>query len=401
MEECCEQGLQSQINCLNDQVTILWDKVFGSQGREFIFTGNIGVPTTTGTDFPAVIARDKKEYAYGSGLINSLNPDGLFIVGDANYDYLSSRSLTPPYDFISYTGYDPISQETKITSGFSNLLIDKRVWPVMGDLDFYAAYVPQMMSQTYLRLFDYLPDAARYYSVYDDKSNTEFFVLSSGIGRKYATPGSSEDQVNVFVNDNVIGSAQHTWFVQRCTASPAKNKVVIFSDPFVSFTNTGYYGTRNIGPGNVSIGAPFANWDFTGVGVKLIINGHSGNSFHLQKGSMNIVNCSAFIRSRFMLTEIPTLVNPPYITTMYGSQGWSILYNSVLSVLNGSTPSPENVFQPLTGNYITPKNEIVKLTATKAGMKIEFISFNPYLGSMQQVIENSKVEYSFEIEANP
>ena len=399
MEDCCEHGLQAQITCLQDKVSILWDNAFGDESRQFIFVGNIGAPVATSTDFLATIERDRKEYTYGAGLVNSLNPDGLFILGDANFDVIPARSNTPPHAFPA--SYNLINQESKITLGFSDLLLKKKIWPVMGDLDYWAAQYALRMDETYLRLFDYLPDAKRYYSMYDDKSNTEFFVLSSGIGRSYREPGVTEQQAVVYVDDNVIGSDQHTWFVQRAAASPAKNKVVVFSDPFTSIINTQFYGHRNQGPHNVDIGAPFAQWDFLGAGVKLIINGHSGNSFHLRKGTMNIVNSSAFIRSRFGSTEIPVLANPPNITTLYGDQGWALLYKSVLSVNNGAvTPAPENVWQPSVGIYVNPKNEFTRITANKAGIKVDFISFNPYVGSMQEAVASANIEYSFEISAN-
>ncbi len=380
---CSLEELCAKFDCLSVDFNTLWNDVYGAEESVYIATGNIGIPAAQDLiDDAEKYALDAKEYTRGAMVINSLKPTGVFITGDANYDEIDMDT------------YDIVGQESKIISGFSQLLTDRKLFPVMGDLDYWPAEdfvgtLPEKMAKTYLSMFSYLPDAKRYYSVYDPKSKTEFYVLSSGRFMNYT---DQEDTGFVYANDSIIGDDQHDWLVARTTASPAKNKVVIFHDPFTSITDT-FEGNEALGDENVF--DLFENWDFQAMGVSLIINGHSGNSFHLRRSSVNIVNASAFSRSRFSFHQVDGVTEPPEVDAIYGEQGWSIEYFSHQPMGD----IIENTYTPA-GFFIIPKNEFFKMRCTVDGITCEFWSYDPFLPTAQEVLSSLNLEYSFVIPSN-
>lgn len=395
---CTLPDVCAKVNCMEQDVDALWDKVFGADERVFIATGNIGVPTNfnISTVDQTYNNADLEDYTRGAALINFLEPAGLFVTGGIDFDNINV--ITPGYP----ATYSKIKQEAKIITGFSKLLNDKKFFPVMGDTDFWPtrpqAYTPQgtivdQIGRTVLRMFDYLGAAQRYYSVYDDASNTEFFILSEG---RYSDFYASVADGFVYANDTLIGGEQHTWFVQKCNASPAGNKVVIFSSPFTSIINS-RQGVRSVGPANIFAG--FQLWDFESLGVKLIINGRSGNSFHLKRGAVNIVNASAFSRTKTGITESGAGEASPITPITYGQAGWVVDYFSYRPISLVPTVAVPYSGTILYDKYIIPKQEMFKMTCTTDGINCEFISYNTTLSTFQEVINSMTVEHSFSIQS--
>ena len=403
---CDLQTLCERVSCQGADIDKLWDEVFGNSKRVFIATGNIGIPSAyDSVNDTAKYAVDVVDYTRGAALINSIPSNGIFLVGGMDYDRIniSDFDVGTGLNILPSGDYNPIAQESKIISGFSAAFAERRLYPVMGNYDFWPAtgwaYTPEgditaKMARTNLHMFNYLPDAKRYYSIYDDESNTEFFILSSG---RYSDYFKTVANGFIYPNDSLIGGDQHTWFTQKCSSSPAKNKVVIFACPFVSPVNT-FDGIDVLGAANVF--SDFSLWDFTGLGVKLIINGHSGNSFHMHRGSMNIVNASAFSRSRFGLIESGAGEDPPYAPSNYGQAGWIFDYFSYRPVGFAA----DGVEIPDVGHtiddFLIPRNEFFKMTCTKEGIDCEFISYNPALTEFSDVIDSMNVEHSFYITSN-
>ena len=387
-DTCTLPDLCARVACLQSDFDTLWSDFYGQDERIYIATGNIGIPAAQ--DDPSALTQfedDQIEYMRGVGVINGENPDGLFLLGGSNFDFTER---------LNAVSYPLINQELK-TAGFSSLIAARKVFPVMGDYDYFIAFdkvsgtVPERMADTYLRLFDYIPDAKRYYSVYDDKTNTEFFVLSSGRYTDYTDPLTTG---YIFPNDILVGDDQWDWLVQRCASTPARNRVVIFTDPFTSVPDS-FKGERTVGNDNVF--PDFATWDFASLGIKLIINGRAGNSFHLKKSSINIVNASAFSRSRFGITEVLAPTDPPPAPPLYGEAGYIVEYLShqpMETVIR-------NVNVPNTGSdyYIIPKNEFFRMRCRKDGITCEFVSYDPYADSQQLANESQVIEHTFEISA--
>ena len=387
-DTCTLPDLCAKVACLQSDMDTMWGDFYGADERVYIATGNIGIPAAQDyTSAFAVYQDDQIEYMRGTGVINGENPDGLFLVGGSNFDYTNRLAAVP---------YPLINQELKV-AGFSALIAAKKVFPVMGDYDYFIAFdkvsgtVPERMADTYLRLFSYLPDAKRYYSVYDDKTNTEFFVLSSGRYTNYNPTVPTTGYI--FPNDILVGGEQWNWLVQRCNSTPARNRVVVFTDPFVSVPDN-FRGVQNQGANNVF--PDFATWDFASLGIKLIINGRAGNSFHLKKSSINIVNASAFSRSRFGITEVATNVDPPAAPPLYGQAGYIVEYLShqpmedMIRNVNMPNPPPIN---------IVPKNEFFRMRCRKDGITCEFVSYDPYAASQQLTNDSQVIEHTFEISA--
>lgn len=394
--------LETTVNCLVQNVDTMWNHLFGDNSSEYIFTGNIGVPYwKDAVDEEEKYAIDQQDYSRGAAIITAQNPKGVFILGDADYD-----NIHTPYEdidtglFIGDVEYNPVRQESKIMSGFSSLLAQKRLFPVMGDLDYWTATgwafdpegdITAKMGRTYLRLFSYLPDAKRYYSVYDQKSNTEFFVLSSGrykdeFGRH--TPGF------IYPTDTDFNGTQGLWFQQRASSSSAKNKVVIFHHPFSSPVNV-VKGQDDQGSANVF--DDFRYWDFASYGVKLIINGHSGSAYHLVKGQMNIVNSSAFARTRLGLINQGSDQSVPDVPSLYGDLGWTTQYFSYRNV-GTEVPGAQipDAGDPI-DYYLVPKTQFLRLKCSNDGIIGEFVSYDSQLTDFADVVKSLKVEHTFEI----
>lgn len=397
MSDCDCAALRQELQCVKDDVEKLWDEVFGTQGRVFVFTGNTGVPTNNNpSELPEWIAQDQRDYALASMLINGLNPAGIFLTGRGNYDW-----LVDGFNYFLYW------QEGKVYSGFAEQLARGTLYPVMGDHDYFPAVSGAFFSpippgsgaeleqnKTWLRMFPYLSDAKRYYSVYDDKSDTEFFVLSSG--RTADAGGTDPNGFWTYAQlDSVIGEEQHTWFMARASSSTAGNKIVIFHHPFVAVPNS-FNGVDGVGIDHVW--NDFKDWDFESVGVRLIINGHSGYGAHFRRGSMHIVNASSFVRSKLSPTRVGTAVPRPAPPPI-GATGWALEY---YSVANPNLETIEGVLYPGgfgEDEYMVPKTEFVKVIASNSGVTVEIWSYNLALATTGDIVNSLKLEHSFEISA--
>lgn len=359
----------------------LWNDYYGEPRSVYIATGNIGIPADADlSGDPTKYSNDQIEYMRGAAVINAQNPKGLFLVGGNNFDQ------------VQIPAYNLVGQEAKFYNGFSQLMANRQVFPVLGQEDFWAAQdtvgaIDVKMANTLIRSFPHLTDAKRYYSVYDAKTKTEFFILSSGRYRDPYTPYSSGF---VYANDRLVGDDQYDWFAQRIAATPARNKVVIFTEPFTSLPNS----FEGIG-GSAGSFAYFDTWDFQSFGVQLIINGHVGNSFHLHRSSVHMVNASAFSRSRMSLRSTTDNSEPPVINSIYGQGGWAVEYFSHQPMGIAAT----NVVYPAAdpNNWIAPKNEFFRMTARADGILCEFVSYDPYAGTAEAVKNSLTVEHSFEI----
>lgn len=382
MNPCNTQALCEAVDRHESDIQSLWNETFGDRTSNFIATGNVGGATDTDLAGDAAThAIDVAEISKGALVINGMKPEGLFIVGGMNFDAVTT---------VGYT------QEAKLLNPFSDLHLRRKLWPVMSEYDYQATEnsagtIDQKMDKTILRLFPHLPDAKRYYSVYDQKSNTEFFILSSGRRKLYQPDGSPA--AFVFANDPVLTQEQNNWLIQRCSSTPAKNKVVIFDAPFASIIDC----FRGVGSqGAAQTKTDFVGWNFEALGIKLIITGHSGNSFRIRKGSINIVNASAFLRSRMGLALSENgAAEPPIVTDTFGDQGYSIEYFSrrPMAVAYPGVKYPGGV----AGSYITPKNEFFHMKCSREGITCEFISYNTTLLSADAVIASKVVEHTFEI----
>ncbi len=381
MEPCTALNVCSTVERHEEDIQVLWDEAFGEKTSNFIATGNIGGATDTDkAGNPAIYAIDTEEIAKGSLVINRREPAGLFIVGGMNFDQ---------QHWLHY------AQESKLLSPFTKLYLEKKLFPVMSEYDFQATTnspgtIEEKMAETVLRIFPYLPDAKRYYSVYDDKSNTEFFVLSSGRRKQYYPDGPAA--AFVFPNDPVLTQEQNQWLIQRCASTPAKNRVVIFDAPFASIIDV-FRGVAADGANQVK--TDFATWDFEALGIRLVITGHSGNSFHIRKGSTHIVNASAFLKSRMGLAISENgAAEPPVVTDTFGAQGYSIEYFSHRPMGVEYT----GVKYPVADdNYITPKNEFFHMKCSRDGIVCEHISYDTDQTSVEGLINSQIVEHTFEI----
>ncbi len=382
-EPCTANNVCDIVNGLLLDMGTIWEDYYGEPKSVFIATGNIGIPADYDLALePAQYSNDQIEYMRGASLINSQNANGLFLIGGNNFDE------------VQIPAYNMVGQEAKFYSGFSQMMANKKVFPVFGQHDYWPAQdtvgaIDEKMANTFLRFFTHLTDAQRYYSVYDAKTKTEFFILSSGRYRNYYAPNETGF---VYANDRLVGDDQYDWFAQRVVATPAKNKVVIFTEPFSGISDI-FQGGGPLGPDNVF--AYFDTWDFQSFGVGLIINGHAGNSFHLKKSSINIVNASAFSRSRMSMTQMADNTEPPAFSTLYGVGGFAIEYASHqpmgVAVTNAHYPGadPEGCAMP--------KNEFFRMTARLDGILCEFVSYDPYAGSADAVTASMIVEHSFEV----
>jgi len=386
--ECTLSELCAQVGALSHDIDSLWSATFGGEEPVYIFTGNTGIPAYQDSLSNTVrYSKDLTEYMQGSTLITSFDPKGVFLLGNANFD-ISERLLGGTYNLDL--------QENKVYSGFGLLVNRVKLWPVMSKYDFWIAHdrvlgtVPERMGDTYLRGFPYLPDAKRYYSVYDPKSKTEFFVLSDGRYENYA---DATQTGSIYPLDTLVGGDQYNWFTNRLSSTPATIKVVVFAHPYTNITNV-LNGVENKGP--VTVNPAFADWDFQDLGINLIINGAVGASYHLRKSSTHIVNSSAFSRSRMGLIKVANGDNPPEVTTLYGEGGFAIEYVSghpVGTVVDNVTlPNPAN-------SYVIPKNEFLRIRCTADALYGEFVSYNPYAGSQTLVRASMVVEHSFTVEA--
>lgn len=386
MSECTQEQLCEKYNCLKDRVALLEESVYGIKESSYIFTANTGVPVngeeSSGLTSPRYF-RDKQDYSIGASIINSYDPKGLFIVGGMDYDLYQT-------EFGGLTHFVYV-QEAKILDGFASLFTQRKLWPVMGNFDYWpqqanTTLTPAVTDRTILRMFDYIPFAKRYYSVYDDVSDTEFFVLSSG---RYMNYNDRNVWGFVYPNDSVLFEDQHDWFVQKATASQARNKVVIFASPFLS-TSKAMYADDDAG--NIEVFNEFDDWDFAAYGIKLIINGHSGASFHAVRSEMHVVNCSAFSRSRFGLS----FQNEP--GTLIGDPGWILQYQSSAPLVDNEVAG---IDYPDQGNptesYVVSRNEIVRLITSKEGIKVQFISYDTTNGQFSEALDSVVVRHEFTI----
>lgn len=416
MATCSTEDICKRLGCLESDMTKVWDKVFGNNERVFLATGNIGIPTnwdrSENSDY---FEADVQDYSRGAALLNTVANNGIFLVGGMDYERINIDNFDEDegINVVPNGEYNQITQESKIIAGFAQAFNERRLFPVMGNYDFWPAtgwaFSPEgditaKMARTVLHLFNYLPDAKRYYSIYDDESSTEFFILSSGRYSDYYYPDGEGSHANGFIypNDVSLVGDQYAWFSSKCSSSPARNKVVIFACPFVSPVNAGLDPVAGSGTnldGNDLVFTDFELWDFSSFGVRLIINGHSGNSFHLKRGSLNVVNASAFSRSRAGLILSGSGEAVPYPPITYGQSGWVFDYFSYRPIgvpVDGiSVPS---VGDPLE-NYILPKQEFFKMTCTKDGIKCEFISYDPALPAFTDVVASMKTEHEFYISA--
>jgi len=378
---CTAANVCDKVGGLLLDMETIWNDYYGEPRSVYIATGNVGIPADADlSGDPTKYANDQIEYMRGAAVINAQNPKGLFLVGGNNFDQ------------VQIPAYNLVGQEAKFYNGFSQLMANKQVFPVLGQEDFWAAQdtvgtIDVKMANTFLRFFPHLTDAKRYYSVYDDKTKTEFFILSSGRYRDPYTPYSSGF---VYANDRLVGDDQYDWFAQRVAATPARNKVVIFTEPFTSLPNS----FEGIG-GSAGSFAYFDTWDFQSFGVQLIINGHVGNSFHLRRSSVHMVNASAFSRSRMSLRSTTDNSEPPVINALYGQGGWGIEYFSHQPMGIAAT----NVVYPSDdpNDWIAPKNEFFRMTARTDGIFCEFVSYDPYAGDAEAVKNSLVVEHSFDI----
>lgn len=398
--DCDCAALRAELECLRSDVDKLWDETFGEEERVFILTGGTGAPCQNDqTANNPKFVRDAYDYTNASALISTHEPSGIFLLGGGNFDFLSDG-----------LNYDLYRQEAKVLSGF-NLAYSKRaLYPVMGDVDYFptvatCSFFPpvpgsgdeQKFNQTWMRFFPYLSDAKRYYSVYDDKSETEFFILSSG---RYADVSGVEAPGfwPYAMMDAVVGAEQHTWFVARATASQAKNKVVLFHHPFVSLP-TAINGTGDNGEDHLV--TDFSDWDFESVGVRLIVNGHSGYAYHLRKGAMHIVNASTFARSRISAALVGSAV-PRDIPTPIGQSGWAVEYSSVANP-EPSAGFPNGYLVPSGGDpvedYVTSKTEFIKLNCRRDGITVEHWSYDLVPQTFSEALASLKLEHSFELSA--
>ncbi len=380
----------------------MWDDIYlpTNKSSVYIATGNIGVPWRGDSDSTR---RDNEltEYNAGTTLINKLNPKGVIITGDASYDY-QDKLNGYPY---------PLSDQQEKLIGFNSFISRNALFPIMGDTDYWTVNdsggwdsgggtdIVTAMKSAYIRLMPYLPHAKRYYSIYDEVASTEFFFLSEGKYSNWHAP----DIGTIFPNDTLIGGEQYLWFEQKINSSKAKNKVVIFHNPFTSIYK---HMPNNIEQyGNVS--NAFYLWDLPSFGVNLIITGHDGGSYHLQRGNLHVVDASAFARSKNSYTETASIEGEvPVVPEVYGQQGFSLEYFSYFPL--GEFPT--NAFPTYDGGinqyYIVPKNEFFRMTCNREGIFCEFISYDPYyFDSMPgtnngDVSPSMKVEHSFHIPAN-
>jgi hypothetical protein len=388
MEACTPANVCTVVTGLNTDIQALWDEVFGVEERDYIVIGNMGVPTNDDLVNDTIRHdHDLEEYTMGAAVVNSFNPVGLIIVGGMNYDLIDRNTVDYPL----------WNQETKIYKGFSDLLLKQRIFPAMGAMDYWSAQdwvgtLPEQMEKTVLRMFPYLTAAKRYHSVYDDKTNSEIFFLSSG---RYTDPTNGANTGFLYADDISMIGDQYTWFAQRIAATPAKNKIVVFYHPFTSIVDT-IAGTTGVGAANVF--SDFEQWDFEEKGVKLIINGHSGSAFHLRQGSMHIVNSSAFVRSRMGLIEMADDSEPPQLTDIYGVQGYSVEYYSRRLMADSPIDNVEYPVAP--GDFVVPRNELFRMTLTKGGIRGQFISYNTDETTYEGLLNSKTVNHEFEISAN-
>lgn len=401
MSDCDCEVLRAELNCVRSDVQKIWDNTFGESERGFFLIGGTGVPTneeeaSNNTKW----VQDRQDYAIASLLISSQNPDALFILGGGNFDWLPPTA-TPTYPFYQ--------QEAKFLSGFGALHASRVLYPVMGDVDWFptqvlpADFVPvapgigdeQEFNQTWLRSFPYLSDAKRYYSIYDDLSETEFFVLSSG---RYADPSGVvlPGFWGPILLDPVVGEEQHDWFMARAGSSTAKNKVVLFHHTFVSIP-TALDGTDGNGVSHLT--NDFSDWDFESVGVRLIVNGHSGYSYHLRRGSLHIVNASAFVRSRVNAVYTGQ-VSPRPIPNTIGQTGWAVEYSSIYNQNLSNDPHP-GVLIPtgpyLAEDYAYSRTEYIKLRAKRSGLIVEHWSYDLVPGTYDAAVLSKTLQHSFEV----
>lgn len=304
--------LYERMTCAEIKLKELSDKVFEEGKNILVFAAGTGVYANA-------------DYALGTDQVSLMNPDGVYLVGGISKDVVDES--------------DAVTLGKNI-QGFRTFFIQRKLWPVMGPTDWDLPTNGSLI----LDYFPYLPDAHRYYSVYYPESNTEVYVLSTA--RK-------SNGVRIYPTDEQLYQSQYNWLSVRAANSPAKNKIVVFNDPFSTVKSGAVDGTDYF--------TNFNLWDLEQWGINLIVNGQSGLSFALNRSYTWVVNPSSFITTSS--TPLPSL-------SVSGDQGWVIKYRSTGGTENPPSPSP--------------KNEIFVVEATKEGLKCKFISFDPVAPNVPQ-----------------
>lgn len=316
MESCCEDH-GARIECLEETTTLLWDQVFGGNTDILAFAAGTGLYANA-------------DYPLGTAAINTLDADGVYLVGNISQDVVDES--------------DSVTLGKNI-EGFRSLFLQKKLWPVMGPQDWDLPTNGSLI----LDYFTYLPDAKRYYSVFYPDSMTEVYVLSTS--RK-------SNGTRIYPTDEQLNESQYDWLSVRASNSPAKNKIVVFNDPFSTIKDTAVEDT--------DWWENFDLWDLEQWGIDLIVNGQTGLSFVLKRGYTHIVNPSSFI------TGAST---PEQGGTVYGNQGWTIPYVSTDGAVVSADPAP--------------KNQIFVVRASRSGLICQMVS--------SEAADTGHIDYQFTI----
>jgi len=186
--------LQAEINALAQRDVEIASRLppCDQEGLFLAVTGNQGV---TGGDQPVFAA-----------MITGWEPDYLVTAGNNNYPAGEASTIEASW------------------AEFSTLVDAAKVYPALGPID-NDNTVSGTPGQPQTDKFFYLPGCKRYYTVYLAEADTQLFVLNSG----YDSSGNLVEP-----DGNTFDSIQGLWFSAQLAATKAKNKIVVFSEPFTT-----------------------------------------------------------------------------------------------------------------------------------------------------------------------
>lgn len=155
------------------------------------------------------------------------------IPGNEQQDVTERITQIPGLSRIVLTGDNSYGGEAQFHNdlqAWQPWITSEQLIPVLGnhDIDGPSSY------GLHTAKFPYLPGNRRYYNIVLGEGLVELFVLNDGVNTAFENPITSGGEPD----DNIIGGAQHTWFVNALNASTAKWKLVFFHHPLVTTEET-------------------------------------------------------------------------------------------------------------------------------------------------------------------
>ena len=259
-EETCEERL-CRLEAYTDHLFARTDDLLSQ------LTGkDVGPALFTFTSDAGQVTSDQQLL---SNQIVADDPTLAFFGGDNNYE--EGNSLTIDANWFT----------------FNHLIKRGIAFPALGNHDLDDEASNPGINQ--YNKFPYLPGNRRYYHIYNELADTDFFVLNTGVN----TAGSVVEP-----DGNSVGSVQYKWFLDALSQSCGRFKVVIQHHPFVSGV------TNAINDGRILTAV---NWDFKSLGIDLLLNGHTHSAQHIATGDLDILDVSSAVRGRRAMSNSGTI----------------------------------------------------------------------------------------------